>query len=96
MEEEKEAPIRLINFTINTPSDSEEENKEQQDIQQQPENNQLKIGTVNIRSYNKNRAAIELFILKGKWDLLFINETWLQKPTKLPTDRYEIIDTLTK
>ena len=37
----------------------------------------LKIATLNIRSYMKNRTFIEMLILKKEYDVLVLTETWL-------------------
>ena len=37
--------------------------------------NELSIGTINIRSYKKNRLSIEKIILSMKYDILIVTET---------------------
>ena len=48
---------------------------------------------LNVRSYLKNRNALEYLILQNKFDILIFTETWLNQYISIPTTTYKVIDT---
>ena len=56
--------------------------------------NNLKILTINIRSYRYNRNAIEYLILKEQANIMIITETWLKNSISIPSSKYKYIDLL--
>ena len=45
--------------------------------------NNLKFFYCNIRSYKKNKIAVDILINHGKFDLIILTETWLDKALSL-------------
>ena len=39
--------------------------------------NSLLVATINVRSYKRNRTAIESLINSNKFDIIILTETWL-------------------
>lgn len=58
--------------------------------------NSIKLLHLNVRSYLNNRNALEYLILYDKFDILIFTETWLFKSISLPTNKFKIIDLLSK
>ena len=43
---------------------------------------------MNVRSYYKNRTAIEQIILSDDYDIIVLQETWLKQPISIPDTGY--------
>ena len=43
-----------------------------------------------MRSYNRNRSALEEIVLSREFDIIAVTETWCPKKIKLPTGEYEV------
>ncbi len=55
---------------------------------------QIKLFYCNIRSYQRNKIAVDMLVNHGKYDLIILTETWLEKDKSvgLTSSEYAFID----